>query len=133
MCPNVVNILRAQRNCSSPEAEAKLGSFLFYTQTFAFAPFYYRLSVLTCNLGRTCAHSSQSSVRVSMEGKTEAHIIRYSLTPTAIMLTHSGLDHSSILITIFNIYSSGYIYLNILSIVKKKKKSLLYDRVYQVE
>lgn len=41
-----------------------------------------------------------------------------------------GVSHSCILTTIFNIYSSGCTYLNILSIVKKnKKKSLLYDRL----
>lgn len=42
---NIGNILRAQRNCFSPEAAAQLASFLSYPQTFAFAPFYYHWSV----------------------------------------------------------------------------------------
>lgn len=53
-------------------------------------------------------------------------MLTYTLTQACI-----GVSHSCILTTIFNIYSSGCTYLNILSIVKKKKKkiSLLYDRL----
>ena len=127
------NILRASETALLLRPQTQLSPFL-NMQTFVLAPFYYHLSVFTCfnSFPDTLVHTAETK---HSDKKTRWHItIRSSLSSQHLNLMTKSADvrshahytacaevcHSYISTTIiFNIYSGGCIYLNILCIVLK--------------